>query len=129
MHMQTITRNLWPAALALVIGLAGALASEAVLAHGKERSAGAKSAGARPHHHHRHHHHHRNSRAFVGAGVALWAWPAYPRHIVAAAPVHYIERGDTAGEHWFYCPAAGAYYPYVAECAGGWQRVPAEPTQ
>ena len=129
MHMQTITRNLSPAALALVIGLAGALASEAVLAHAKGRPGAARSAGVRPHHH-QHHHHHRHLRVFVGAGVALGAWPAYPRHIVAAAPVYYIERGDTAREDWFYyCPAAGAYYPYVAECAGGWQRVPAQPPQ
>jgi hypothetical protein len=60
----------------------------------------------------------------------LWGWPVYPSYIVAAAPVYsYIERGDTAREDWFYCPAAGAYYPYIAECAGGWQRVPAQPPQ
>jgi hypothetical protein len=28
---------------------------------------------------------------------------------------------------WYYCPAAKAYYPYVRECASGWQRVPARP--
>jgi hypothetical protein len=25
---------------------------------------------------------------------------------------------------WYWCPNAGAYYPYVKECAGGWQTVP-----
>ena len=122
MHMQTITRKL--SVLALVIGFAGALVSEAVLAQGKGRQGGGKSAGGRAHHHH---HHHGHSRGFFGAG--LWAWPVYPGYIVAAAPVYYIERGDAAGEDWFYCPAAGSYYPYVAECAGGWQRVPAQPAQ
>jgi hypothetical protein len=33
-------------------------------------------------------------------------------------------------QDWFYCPNAGAYYPYVKECAGGWQRVlPQQPMQ
>ena len=30
---------------------------------------------------------------------------------------------------WFYCEAAGAYYPYVATCPGGWREVPATPSQ
>ncbi len=28
---------------------------------------------------------------------------------------------------WYYCAASRAYYPDVAECAAGWQRVPAQP--
>jgi hypothetical protein len=28
---------------------------------------------------------------------------------------------------WYYCDAAQAYYPYVAECPGGWRAVPATP--
>ncbi len=28
---------------------------------------------------------------------------------------------------WYYCPESKAYYPYVAECPGGWQSVPAQP--
>ncbi len=28
---------------------------------------------------------------------------------------------------WQYCPDSKKYYPYVKECPGGWQTVPAEP--
>lgn len=28
---------------------------------------------------------------------------------------------------WYFCPAANAYYPYVASCPSGWQTVPATP--
>jgi hypothetical protein len=31
-------------------------------------------------------------------------------------------------QHWWYfCPGANAYYPYVRECPGGWQRVSPQP--
>ena len=51
------------------------------------------------------------------------------------APV-YIERGEVAPSpapqqqqtyYWYYCPASRAYYPYVRECAGGWQQVSPQP--
>ena len=33
-------------------------------------------------------------------------------------------------QDWYYCPNQGAYYPYVKDCPGGWQRVlPQQPTQ
>jgi hypothetical protein len=25
--------------------------------------------------------------------------------------------------YWYYCAAAGAYYPYVQHCPGGWELV------
>jgi hypothetical protein len=28
---------------------------------------------------------------------------------------------------WYFCPGAGAYYPYIRECPGGWQRVAPQP--
>jgi hypothetical protein len=28
---------------------------------------------------------------------------------------------------WYFCPESRAYYPYVRECAGGWQRVAPQP--
>ena len=28
---------------------------------------------------------------------------------------------------WYFCANSNAYYPYVRECAGGWQRVPPTP--
>ena len=35
----------------------------------------------------------------------------------AAAPTNY----------WYYCATAKAYYPYVKECASGWQKVLPQP--
>jgi hypothetical protein len=60
---------------------------------------------------------------------------AYP---YPSSPPAYIERDDVAPspprqpppqqtQHWYYCPGAKAYYPYVRECPGGWQQVPAQP--
>jgi hypothetical protein len=49
-----------------------------------------------------------------------------PPYYYAPPPV-YIEQypGVPApqSQDWYYCPNAGAYYPYVRDCAGGWQRV------
>lgn len=48
---------------------------------------------------------------------------------VPAEPTRYIERGDAYSPpeqqpgYWYYCQEAKAYYPYVKQCAGGWQRV------
>lgn len=51
----------------------------------------------------------------------------------AAAPV-YVERSDAppaqAQNWWYYCEDSRAYYPYVKNCPGGWQRVsPTPPAQ
>ncbi|MCC6472332.1 MAG: hypothetical protein IT514_01175 [Burkholderiales bacterium] len=54
----------------------------------------------------------------------------YPPVVVAPAPPPvYIERPapPPPAADWFYCPGAQGYYPYVRECPGGWQRVPAQP--
>ncbi|MBE0615859.1 MAG: hypothetical protein IH604_19485 [Burkholderiales bacterium] len=62
---------------------------------------------------------------------------AYPPVVLApAAPPVYIEQGSAgqaapapsqAQGDWYYCSDSQAYYPYVAECPAGWQRVPAQP--
>jgi hypothetical protein len=28
---------------------------------------------------------------------------------------------------WYFCPGVNAYYPYIRECPGGWQRVSPQP--
>jgi hypothetical protein len=60
--------------------------------------------------------------------------PAYypPAVIVPPAPQTYIERGDAADSNsaqndWYYCAESKAYYPYVKQCPGGWQRVAPSP--
>ncbi len=67
--------------------------------------------------------------------------PFYPYYYppaveVPSSPQIYIERSrpepsrpesSTPSGVWFYCPDSKTYYPYVKECSGGWQTVPAEP--
>jgi hypothetical protein len=65
-----------------------------------------------------------------------YAYPApaygYPGAAMGSpAPQQYTERGaapapSQARGDWYYCAASQAYYPDVAECAAGWQRVPAQ---
>ena len=62
-------------------------------------------------------------------------YPAYgyPGYGYPAVPTTYVEQGTQSapaqqqGQWWYYCNEAGAYYPYVRECAGGWQRVAPRP--
>lgn len=44
----------------------------------------------------------------------------------AAPPPPAAPAGASAGV-WYFCPSANAYYPYVSQCPGGWQTVPASP--
>jgi hypothetical protein len=96
-----------------------------------------------------HHHRHGGARLSLGFnfGVPVYhSWypayypapvyyypPAYyPAPVVAAppAPPVYAERSDVVPESagtWYYCQDSRAYYPYVRECANGWQRVEAQP--
>ena len=61
-------------------------------------------------------------------------YPYYypPAVAVPSSPPVYIERDQPADaseepDVWYYCPDSKTYYPYVRECPGGWQTVPAEP--
>jgi hypothetical protein len=94
----------------------------------------------------RHHHHGSRVRfAFhFGApiGIAAYGYPYYP-YYYAPAPVYYsspvvvqqqppvyIEQQAApapAQSYWYYCSASRAYYPYVRDCPGGWQRVAPQP--
>lgn len=58
----------------------------------------------------------------------------YPAPVVVSppAPTVYVERGDVVPEgaaSWYYCRESNGYYPYVKQCPGGWERVPARPPQ
>lgn len=68
-----------------------------------------------------------------------YAYPApvygYPAVVIApSAPPVYVEQGAVeaapapapAQNDWYYCAESRAYYPYVAQCPSGWQRVPAQ---
>jgi hypothetical protein len=68
-------------------------------------------------------------------GPAYYAAPYYYPPVVAepAAPPTYVEQGAVqaaswqAQGYWYYCADAKAYYPYVKQCPGGWQRVAPQP--
>jgi hypothetical protein len=38
-----------------------------------------------------------------------------------------VPAAPAAPNYWFYCPTAGAYYPYVQQCPEAW--VPVAPGQ
>jgi hypothetical protein len=128
--------NIPRAGWVLVIVFAAALASEPVLARGKGGSGGGRSgqhSGAGRSAHHSGGHHHARSPTFAGgfaATPAFWPWWNYPAYQLAgaypAAPLYYMEQGDEAAApagEWLYCQGTSAYFPYVLDCAGGWQRV------
>lgn len=52
-------------------------------------------------------HHGRHFSSFVVVGGIWYPWYAYP------APVY-------ANTWYYYCPSAGAYYPYVTYCPEPW---------
>ncbi|OGA15975.1 MAG: hypothetical protein A3I63_10375 [Betaproteobacteria bacterium RIFCSPLOWO2_02_FULL_66_14] len=60
-------------------------------------------------------------------------YPPYQERIVVvpSEPTVYVEQPRAApaadAGYWYYCGGAGAYYPYVKECPGGWQRVAPRP--
>lgn len=84
-------------------------------------------------------------RAHVGVYVGpvwgpLWYPPPYyyPPPVVVvpqpAPPPVYVEQQEAPAEaaapaqqYWYFCPSAKAYYPYVKECPGGWQKVLPQP--
>jgi hypothetical protein len=80
-------------------------------------------------------HHGGFARFVVIGGAAFWyPYPyGYPYY---AYPYDYDSSLATPAYNmpppaptWYYCEASGAYYPYVATCAGGWKVVPATPNQ
>jgi hypothetical protein len=73
--------------------------------------------------------------------VPLWApwyyappppyyYPYYPPYYYPPAapppPTAYVEQPPPPPV-WYYCAESKTYYPYVRDCPGGWQRVPATP--
>lgn len=61
-----------------------------------------------------------------------YAYPyAYaPAYVAPSAPPAYVQQPAAAAQQpsmWYFCPASNAYYPYVRECASGWQTVSPRP--
>lgn len=107
--------------------------------HGSGSHAGVRArsgGGFSPHHGPPHHHRSHaffffGSSAFVGGPFWRPYYPPYyygPDYAARSEPPQvYVERFNgqptpqTQGE--IFCPGAGAYYPAVTQCPGGWQRV------
>lgn len=109
----------------------------------------------RPRHWQRDHHGHaRDSVRFSVQIGSPWMFSPYPRHtypghhwpriysppvtriMVAPPPVVYIEQYPASPPvpalepgYWYYCDAAGAYYPQVRTCVGDWRKVPPGPVR
>jgi len=84
---------------------------------------------------------HRAAVGVILAAPVFWHFrspiyaPVLAPVVVPMAPPVYIERGSvqpetaqSAGDWWYYCEQTKGYYPYVKECAQGWQRVAPEPS-
>ncbi|MDE2344613.1 MAG: hypothetical protein KGL63_14705 [Betaproteobacteria bacterium] len=73
--------------------------------------------------------------AYVYAGYPAYpAYPAYPTTVVvqqqAPAMPAYVQAPQAyapaqQAPMWYYCDAAGGYYPYVQSCPQPWRPVPA----
>src|SRR5205085_2680299 len=111
------------AAAATIIGTAFVTVVEDADAAGRGRSGGARSGYSG-----RHHHHYSRSPIFDGGFVTapIWPWYAYAPYAPPPAypvPLQYIERSEAPDADWFYCRESSTYFPYVTDCAGGWERV------
>ena len=67
---------------------------------------------------------------YYSPAPAYYYYPPAPAYVQPPAPAQYVERSDMAPEGpgtWYFCRESNTYYPYVKQCPGGWQRVPAQP--
>jgi len=84
------------------------------------------------------------TRVYIGGGYGWWGWPGYwgPGYwgapypysapsptVIQQAPTEYIQQESAPPQqaYWYYCQNAGAYYPYVKDCPGGWMQVVPSP--
>jgi hypothetical protein len=63
-----------------------------------------------------------------------YPYPYYPPAVVVPPPSSYVEQAPASAysthpvqSSYYYCAASKSYYPYVRECPGGWEQVPAQP--
>lgn len=65
---------------------------------------------------------------FYPAPVYPYPNPWEPPPAVLVTPPVGIVPPAPPTQYWYYCEASRAYYPYVPTCPGGWQQVPAMPS-
>ena len=107
-------------------GLALSFAAATLLGTADEAFAGGRGRG--------HFHGGVHTRVFVGATFVAapfyypYAYPYYsPAPVYYAPPPVYMEPPAPQENYWYYCAPSRAYYPYVQDCPGGWQRVAPQP--
>ena len=130
-HEALVTRGLQLTGLALLAGML------AIPPTGEAAARGGGSGGSHSGKGHSggHHNHRSGSNGSFGTfwTAGYWPWWYYPPYYqMADMPVAYIERSEEEardGPYWLYCAKTQDYYPYVGECAEGWQRVPTVPFQ
>jgi hypothetical protein len=116
------------------------VATATVSASGFARGGSGRGGGYGGHGGHGNQGHHFSHRATIGVfvGPAFYSpyyyyppnyYPYYPA--VTNVPPVYVEQGSAgpvlSPGYWYYCGPAGAYYPNVNECPGGWQQVSPQP--
>jgi|PersoiStandDraft_1058852.scaffolds.fasta_scaffold41838_1 hypothetical protein len=144
----------WKVVAVLILLVFGAVASESAMARGGRGGSGHGGAGHGGGYSHGGGYGHGYGYGGVGVGIYLgaplyglgyysapyysypaYAYPApaysYPAPAMAPSGA-YVEQGYAQAapapqQDWYYCAGSNAYYPYVRECPGGWQRVPAQP--
>jgi len=56
-------------------------------------------------------------------------WVENDQAAAAPPPAQTAPVDSNAQQWWYWCASARSYYPYVASCAEGWQRVTPQPSQ
>ena len=105
----------------LVLAVAGIMASNAALAHGRGRVSLGFHFGFPIGYY----------SPWYYAPAPAYYYPPAPVVVQPAQPPVYVERSDTVPEGpgtWYFCRESNSYYPYVKQCPGGWTRVPAQPS-
>lgn len=64
---------------------------------------------------------------YPGPAVAPSAGYVEQGYAQAAPPLTQAQPQPQPQGDWYFCANSNAYYPYVRECPGGWQRVPPTP--
>lgn len=77
-------------------------------------------------------HHGRHDNRLGWWWIVAGTWYFYPVRVDPypdpyQPPVVVTPPVETAPQYWYYCANPAGYYPYVAQCPGGWQRVAATP--
>ena len=136
----------WPLALVALIGAATPGAAMAQH-HGRGWHGDIRHFDHRDLHHWRsgrwHHGSHRGHLGWWWVAGGTWysyAQPVYPYPDPYRPPVVVVEQvpapvlipvplqpAQPVPQFWYYCQAAGGYYPYVPNCPSGWTAVPATP--